>query len=174
MLHQLRTSKDIVIRLQDNGSRFVILDRTDYIDKVESNLGDGSFDSNSSVAYYQIVKDWGAKWVNKVTLVNSTTQPLLDCILNVRAKPGKNYGLIKTHKPNNPIRLITSGNGTVVENLSAFTEYFLLPCIKKEPQILADTTALEKVEDIHHRFSPFPAETLLASWGVISMYPSYG
>ena len=33
MLHQLRTSKDIVIRLQDKGSRFVILDRTDYIDK---------------------------------------------------------------------------------------------------------------------------------------------
>ena len=40
-LHQLRTSKDIVIRLQDKGSRFVILDRTDYIDKVESNLNDG-------------------------------------------------------------------------------------------------------------------------------------
>ena len=43
-LHQLRTSKDIVVRLQDKGSRFVILDRTDYIDKVESNLNDGSFD----------------------------------------------------------------------------------------------------------------------------------
>ena len=123
MLHQLRTSKDIVIRLQDKGSRFVILDRTDYIDKVESNLGDGSFDllpSDPSLAYYQIVKDWGTKWVNK----GEITQPLLDCILNVRTKPGKNYGLIKTHKPNNPIQLITSGNGTVVENLSVFTEYF--------------------------------------------------
>ena len=121
MLHQLRTSKDIFIRLQDKGSRFVILDRTDYIDKVESNLGDGSFDlfpSDPSLAYYQIVKDWGTKWVNK----GEITQPLLDCILNVRAKPGKNYGLIKTHKPNNPIRLITSGNGTVVENLSVLTE----------------------------------------------------
>ena len=108
----------------------VILDRTDYIDKVESNLGDGSFDllpSFPSLAYYQIVKDWGTKWVNK----GEITQPLLDCILNVRAKPGKNYGLIKTHKPNNPIRLITSRNGTVAENLSVFTEYFLHPCIKK-------------------------------------------
>ena len=172
MLHQLRTSKDIVIRLQDKGSRFVVLDRTDYIDKVESNLGDGSFDllpSDPSLAYYQIVKDWGTKWVNK----GEITQPLLDCILNVRAKPGKNYGLIKTHKPNNPIRLITSGNGTVIENLSVFTEYFLHPCINKEPQILADTTALlKKVEDINHRFSPFPAGTLLVSWDVISMYPS--
>ena len=34
----------------------------------------------------------------------------------------KNYGLIKTEKPNNPVRLITSGNVIVVENLSFFTE----------------------------------------------------
>ena len=43
-LCQLRKSKDIVIRLQDKGSRFVILDKNDFIDKVESNLSDGSFD----------------------------------------------------------------------------------------------------------------------------------
>ena len=47
-LCQLRKSKDIVVRLQDKGSRFVILDRNDYIDKVESNLSDGSFDILSS------------------------------------------------------------------------------------------------------------------------------
>ena len=104
-MHHLRTSKDIVIRLQDKGSRFVIVDRTDCIDKVESNLRDGSFDllpSDPSLSYYQIVKEWGAKWVHKSEII----QPLSDCILNVSAKPGKNYGLIKTHKPNNPIGLI--------------------------------------------------------------------
>ena len=72
------------------------------------------------------------------------TQPLLGYIINPDAKPGKNYGLIKTHKPNNQIRLITSGNGTAEENSSFFTEYFLHPCVKKEPQILIDTTALLK------------------------------
>ena len=59
-LHQLRTSKNIVVRLQDKGSRFVILDRTDYIDKVESNLNDGLFDllpSDPSSSYYQTVRD---------------------------------------------------------------------------------------------------------------------
>ena len=84
------------------------------------------------------------------------TQPLLDYIINPDAKPGKNYGLIKTHKTNNPIRLITSGNGTAVENLSLFTEYFSHSCVKKEPQILIDTTALlKKVEDINDRFRHF-------------------
>ena len=81
--------------------------------------------------------------------------------------------MIKTHKPGNPKRLITSGIGTAVENLSAFTEYFLYPCVRKEPQILLDTTALlNKIEDINHKFAPFPEGTLLVSWDVISMYPS--
>ena len=80
--------------------------------------------------------------------------------------------MIKTHKPNNPIRLITSGSGTAVENL-LFTEYFLHPCVKKEPQTLTDTTALlNKVTEINNKFSPFLAGTLLVSWDVISMYPS--
>ena len=171
-LCKLRSSKDLVVRLQDKGSRFVILDRNDYIDKVERNFNDGSFDilgSDPSLSYYHIVKDWGDKGVE----IGEITQPLVDCILNVNARPGKNYCLIKTHKPNNPIRLITSGNGTAVENLSLFTEYFLHPCVKKEPQILIDTTALlNKATEINNKFSPFPAGTLLVSWDVISMYPS--
>ena len=160
------------MRLQDKGSRFVLLDRQDYVDKVESNLNDGSFDvlpSDPSVIFTETVKNWGEKWINK----GEIAEPLLDCILNSKAKPGTNYGLIKTHKPGNPIRLITSGIGTAVENLSGFTEYFLYPCARKEPQILLDTTALlNKIDDINHKFAPFPEGTLLVSWDVISMYPS--
>ena len=120
------------MRLQDKGSRIVILDRQDYIDKVEPNLNDGSFDilpSDPSIIFTEVVKNWGEKWIKK----GEIAEPLLDCILNSKARPGTNYGLIKTHKSGNPIRLITSGIGTVVENLSAFTEYFLYLCIWKEP-----------------------------------------
>ena len=61
-LCKLRSSKDLVVRLQDMGSRLVILDRNDYIDKVERNLNDGSFDilgSDPSLSYYHIVKNIG-------------------------------------------------------------------------------------------------------------------
>ena len=51
------------------------------------------------------------------------------------------------------IRLITSGIGTAVENLSLFAEYFLHSCVKKEPQILIDTTALlNKITEINNKF----------------------
>ena len=158
--------------MQDKGSRFVILDRQDYIDKVESNLNDGSFDvlpSDPSIIFTEAVKNLGEKWIKKGEIAES----LLDCILNSEARPGTNYGLIKTHKPGNPIRLITLGNGMAVETLAAFTEYFLYPCVRKELQILLDTTALlNRIEDINHKFAPFSEGTLLVSWDVISMYPS--
>ena len=32
------------------------------------------------------------------------------------------YGLIKTHKVGNPVRVITSGCGTATENLSIFVD----------------------------------------------------
>ena len=77
---QLRSSKDFEVKLQYKGSRFVILDRYDYMDKVEPNLNDGSFDilgSDPSLSYYHIVKDWGDKWLEK----GEITQPVVDCIL---------------------------------------------------------------------------------------------
>ena len=109
---------------------------------------------------------------NGLIIKGEIAEPLIDCILNSEARLGTNYGLIKTHKPGNPIRLITSGIGKAVESLSAFTEYFLYPCVRKESQILLDTTALlNKIEDINHKFAPFLEGTLLVSWDLISMYP---
>ena len=171
-MNQLRSSNNFSGRLQNKGSRFIILDRQDYIDKVESNLNDGSFDvlpSGPSIIATEVIKNWGEKCIKK----GEIAEPLLDCILNSKARPGANYGLIKTHKPGNLIRLITSGIGMAVENMSVFTEYFLYPCVRKEPQVLLDTTALlNKINDINHKFAPFPEGTLLVAWDVISMYPS--
>ena len=41
------------------------------------------------------------------------------------SRPGKMYGKIKTHKTDNPIRVITSGCNTSVEHLSIFVEKVL-------------------------------------------------
>ena len=88
-LCQLHRSKDIVVRLQDKGSRFVIPDKNDYIDQVESNFSDSLFDilsSDPSHSFYRTVKDRGNKWMG----IGEITQPLLNCILNVNPRPGKN------------------------------------------------------------------------------------
>ena len=109
VMNQFRSSNDISVRLQDKDSRLVILDRQDYIDKVESNSNDGSFDvlpSDPSIIFNEAVKNWGEKWINK----GEIAEPLLDCILNSKPRPGTDCGLIKPHKPGNPIRLIQRNN----------------------------------------------------------------
>ena len=47
------------------------------------------------------------------------------------------YGL--THKVDNPVRIITSGCNTAVENLSIFAEKVLYSEVKKIPSRIKDT-----------------------------------
>ena len=52
--------------------------------------------------------------------------------------PGKIYGLVKTHKVNNPVRVITSGCGMAVEDLSVFVERCLYPEVLKNESRIQD------------------------------------
>ena len=50
------------------------------------------------------------------------------------------YGLVKTHKADSPVRVITSGCGTVVENLSIFFGKCLFPEVLKIENRVQDTS----------------------------------
>ena len=64
-------------------------------------------------------------------------------------KPGNITGLVKAHKENYPFRVLTTGCGTAIENLSAFTEFFLGPLAQTHPAYIKDTTHfLNKIKDI--------------------------
>ena len=58
------------------------------------------------------------------------------------------------------------------ENLSAFTEYYLVPLAGKHPSYLKDTThLLTKLQKISEERT-FPLGTLLVSWDVEAMFPN--
>ena len=52
------------------------------------------------------------------------------------------YGLTKTHKADNPVRVITSGCGTAVESLSIFVEKCLFPEVLKIGSRVQDTSQI--------------------------------
>ena len=54
------------------------------------------------------------------------------------------YGLIKTHKVGNPVRVITSGCGTAIENLSIFVGKCLYSEVLKIESRVKDTQKFEK------------------------------
>jgi len=69
-------------------------------------------------------------------------QDIANWVVNNKARPGKAFGTIKTHKDGNPLRLITSCCGIAIENLSAFTEFYLKPLAQKLPSFVKDTSHL--------------------------------
>ena len=59
-----------------------------------------------------------------------------------------------------------------MENLSAFTEFYLQPLAQKLPSFIKDTTdLLNKIEHLN-KSVPFPTGTLLVSWDMVSMFPN--
>ena len=53
---------------------------------------------------------------------------------------GNITGLVKAHKENYPFRVLTTGCGTAIENLLAFTEFFLSLLAQTHPAYIKDTT----------------------------------
>ena len=68
---------------------------------------------------------------------------------------GKMYGLIKTHKNNNPARIITSGCNTAIESLSIFVEKVLSDIASNLPSRIKDTGhILDVIEEVNSASLP--------------------
>ena len=127
-----------------------------------------SLQSDPTSKHLALVSSWCSKWLGK----GEISPEIAKWVLNKEAKPGVAFGNIKTHKTGNPLRLITSCCGTAIENLSAFTEFYLQPLARKLPSFIKDTTdLLNKIGDLNTS-GPFPTGTLLVSWDVVSMFPN--
>ena len=57
------------------------------------------------------------------------------------------FGLIKTHKENNPARVITRGHGTAIEFLSTFVEKYLYKEVVKINSRIKDTPDMLDITD---------------------------
>ena len=171
-LSTLRDVDGLTIKIQDKGSKFVVIDKEVYDAKMKEQLENPlhyeKIDSDPSTEFVDVISQWGKKWLER----GQISEEIAQWVTNKNAKPGKAFGTIKTHKEGNPLRLITSCCGTAIENLSAFTEFYLKPLAQGLPSFVKDTThLLQKIEDLN-KMGPFPKESLLVSWDVVAMFPN--
>ena len=110
---------DKVICVQDKGSSFVVLDTNSFIEKVEHQINRSSFDkldTDPSPKFKEKVNNWLEKWSHIITDEwKEFTKP-------DNCNAGKMYSMVKTHKADNPVRVITIGCNTVVEKVSILVE----------------------------------------------------
>ena len=82
-----------------------------------------------------------------------------------------NYPLIKTHKPDNPARVITFGCGTPTENLSLFVETYCKLTLENIPCRVQDTRHMLDIIDKLNG-EGIQDNDLLVSFDIINMFPS--
>ncbi|XP_068704795.1 uncharacterized protein [Montipora foliosa] len=168
----LKQADNVAIQIQDKGSKFVVIDKIDYDSKMKEQLENPlhyhKLEHDPSADYVEVIKQWSKKWLEK----GQINEEIASWVINSSAKPGKAFGTIKTHKEGNPLQLITSCCGTAIENLSAFSEFYLKPLAQNLPSFVKDTTHfLQKIEELN-KMGPFSEDSLLVSWDVVAMFPN--
>lgn len=78
---------------------------------------------------------------------------------------------MKTHKINNPTRLITSGFNTAVESLSTFVEKELYKMAQNLPSRIKDRNELLNIKD-HLSNNCIPESFFLTNFDIVDMFSS--
>ena len=119
----MRSSNDHTTTVQDKGLRVILSTNELYCKKVQYQMNRSSFtllNSDPTKIFEDKINTWIEKWISRKAIDENWKR----FIKSKDVKPGKMYGMIQTHKESNPARIITSGSGTAVKNLSIFVNYF--------------------------------------------------
>ena len=111
---------------------------------------------------------WIQKWTRNHVLCK-TWQKFIE---PSHVTPRKMYGLVKTHKVNNPVRVITTGCGTAVENLSIFVERYLYVEVLKIESRIQDTSEMLNFIDYLYKSNNLTEDSSLVSFDKVNMFPS--
>ena len=156
----LPNNKDIEIRKADKSANYVILNKCDYIDKLNAILSDSSKFKNIKKDPTNLLKQKANKLIE--TLNSAKGDPKLAKIVG-DYKPGYIYGNVKTHKANNPLRPIISQIPTPTYNLAKSLNKIISPYIPKEYML---TSSNDFIDLLHSS----PRNGIVASLDVESLF----
>ena len=142
----------------------MVLSNNDYESKVQQQTECSSFtetDIDSSKNFEEKLNSLVPKWTSKGVLDNNWKR----FIIQTNSTLGRMYGLAKTHKVNNPVRVITSGCNTAIESLSIYIEHVLFELSGSMPSRIKDSNhLLDTIDNINCMFLPANAILVTNRW----------
>ena len=134
-LRSLRSNKDIVIVKADKGGACVILDKHDYVLKMEAILNDNSKFTKLGPAEnhdhtVKIEKDF-QKFLKDLKDKNLLSKEIVDYIRPVGSRRSRLYGLPKVHKKDVPLRPILSTIGSSQRPVAEYLKGLLQPVYER-------------------------------------------
>ena len=167
-LKRLKTDKDIVILPADKGRVTVVMDQTDYHDKMNELV-------NDKQTYEELKRDptpaLQRKLNSKLLKLKKTDAIDIRRYYRLRCRvpqPPKRYGLPKLHKPNIPMRPIVSFCGSPTYQLSKYLTTVLQPLTDQSRHKLQSTENF--IDAI--KTAQIPDDHRLVSFDVKSLFTS--
>ena len=160
-----------VMRLQDKGNKFVVVDKPTDLSKSESQIIKSSMvkvEDDPTKLMIDKIDNWCRKWTDKGHL----SAEWASIILNKEARPAKNSPLYKTHKNDIPVRLLTSGCGSATENLSLYAEKKCSDLAQSLKSRIRDNSHMLEIIDDLNEVGPLPDSAILVSLDIENMFPS--
>ena len=156
----LRENENIVIRRADKSNIFVILDKDEYLEKMNSILNDTSKFSKLS---RDPTKTLTTKLNKMIDTANAASCDIHFTKIIGEYSPGYAYGNVKTHKPDNPLRPIISQIPTPTYQLAKKLNTLLAPYTPSGYSL----RSADEFLDIVKASKP---DGLLASLDVVSLF----
>ena len=167
---------DIIIRPYDKGQGFFIDYKSSYKNRVLKDLNSDIYKKLTVPKHVTTnevtnkIVDWAEKWKSNKLLTTKLTEWIIPSSDN---KPGKISMNYKKHKKDFPGRLITSGCGSLTENLSSLVATTLKPLAEALPHIIMDTNEqLRKIDKLNASKILIGKKIIHVSFDVIAMFPN--
>ena len=134
-LKNLSKNQDIIITQPDKGSGIVVINKSDYINKVKNTISDTSkFKLSPQQDIYKVSRTIERKVRNFIRdhlkKPGYISEQQYKRLYPNGSHIGVMYGLPKVHKPGNPVRPICSAVGTASYNLGRFATKIIKPAAK--------------------------------------------
>ena len=129
-LKELKNDKEIIVTKPDKGNGIVILDRTDYLNKMQSLINDPTNFKPLQVDLYKHIlklERRNNKLIDKMVSDGIITSSVGSGLKVRGSRPGIMYGLPKIHKEGTPMRPILSMSGSFNYSLSQHLVPVLTP-----------------------------------------------
>ena len=129
-LKSLRSDNSIIITKPDKGRGTVVMNKKDYINKVENILNDTTKFKQITEDTFKFItrlEDKLGRLLRKLLKLKIINNDTFNFVFKSGSSPGILYGLPKTHKKETPVRPVLSTIGTFNYNLAKFFVPLLEP-----------------------------------------------
>ncbi len=167
-MHGLQKDETIMVLPADKGKCLVVMDRAEYVTKMEEKLAD-------TTTYQELQSDPTTKvkklLAGKLKAIHDEGE--LNYATYMRLYPSatqipRMYGQPKIHKEGNPLREIVDSNGSIFKNIDKHIANIIKPLAGNTEYHVRNTKHfVDSVKDIH-----VADNEILVSYDVTALYPS--